>query len=70
MSHSLGIVIESLVAILLMVTIGYCRLLNTRLKRSPSLLPPMSRRPRQLPLRLRRFPTAEGLAASQHEILP
>ena len=33
MSHSFGIVIESLVAILLMLTIGYCRLLNTRLKR-------------------------------------
>ncbi len=33
MSHSLGIAIESLVAVLLMVTIGYCMLLNTRLKR-------------------------------------
>jgi chromosome segregation ATPase len=33
MSHSLGIAIESLVAILLMLTIGYCMLLNTRLKR-------------------------------------
>jgi hypothetical protein len=33
MSHSLGIVIESLVAILLVVTIGYCMLLNKRLKR-------------------------------------
>ena len=33
MSHSLGIVIESLVAILLMITIGYCMLLNKRLKR-------------------------------------
>jgi len=33
MSHTLGIAIESLVAILLMVTIGYCMLLNTRLKR-------------------------------------
>ena len=33
MSHSLGIVIESLVAILLMLTIGYCMLLNSRLKR-------------------------------------
>jgi hypothetical protein len=33
MSHSLGIVIESLVAVLLMVTIGYCILLNKRLKR-------------------------------------
>ena len=33
MSHFLGVVIESLVAILLMVTIGYCMLLNKRLKR-------------------------------------
>jgi peptidoglycan hydrolase CwlO-like protein len=33
MSHSLGIAIESLVALLLMLTIGYCMLLNTRLKR-------------------------------------
>jgi hypothetical protein len=33
MSHSLGIMIESLVAVLLMLTIGYCMLLNTRLKR-------------------------------------
>lgn len=33
MSHSLGIAIESLVAILLMVTIGYCMLLNARLNR-------------------------------------
>jgi Domain of unknown function (DUF6468) len=33
MSHSLGIAIESLVAILLMLTIGYCMLLNSRLKR-------------------------------------
>jgi hypothetical protein len=33
MSHSLGIVIESLVTILLMLTIGYCMLLNARLKR-------------------------------------
>ncbi len=33
MSHSLGVAIESLVAILLMITIGYCMLLNTRLKR-------------------------------------
>jgi hypothetical protein len=33
MSHSLGVVIESLVAILLMLTIGYCMLLNRRLKR-------------------------------------
>jgi hypothetical protein len=33
MSHLLGIAIESLVAILLMLTIGYCMLLNARLKR-------------------------------------
>src|SRR3979411_2368556 len=33
MSHSFGLAIESLVAILLMLTIGYCMLLNTRLKR-------------------------------------
>src|SRR5207248_1251033 len=33
MKHSLGIAIESLVAVLLMLTIGYCMLLNTRLKR-------------------------------------
>src|SRR6267154_2891001 len=33
MSHSLGIVIESLVAVLLMLTIGYCILLNKRLTR-------------------------------------
>jgi chromosome segregation ATPase len=33
MSHSLGIMIESLVAILLMLTIAYCILLNSRLKR-------------------------------------
>ena len=33
MSHSLGVVIESLVAVLLLVTIGYCVLLNSRLKR-------------------------------------
>jgi chromosome segregation ATPase len=33
MSHSLGIVIESLVAVLLVLTIGYCMLLNARLKR-------------------------------------
>jgi len=33
MSHSLGVAIESLVAILLMLTIGYCILLNARLKR-------------------------------------
>ena len=33
MSHFLGVVIESLVAILLMLTIAYCMLLNKRLKR-------------------------------------
>jgi chromosome segregation ATPase len=33
MSHVFGIVIESLVALLLVVTIGYCMLLNARLKR-------------------------------------
>lgn len=33
MSHSFGVVIESLVAVLLLLTIGYCMLLNTRLKR-------------------------------------
>ena len=33
MSYSFGIAIESLVAILLMLTIGYCMLLNARLKR-------------------------------------
>jgi chromosome segregation ATPase len=33
MSHAFGIVIESLVAALLMLTIGYCMLLNGRLKR-------------------------------------
>src|SRR5476651_340890 len=33
MSHSFGMVIESLVAVLLVLTIGYCMLLNTRLKR-------------------------------------
>ena len=33
MSHSLGVAIESLVAVLLMLTIGYCMLLNSRLKR-------------------------------------
>ena len=32
MSHSLGIVIESLVALLLMLTIAYCARLNSRLK--------------------------------------
>ena len=33
MSHSFGLVIESLVAVLLLLTIGYCMLLNRRLKR-------------------------------------
>jgi hypothetical protein len=33
MSHSIGMVIESLVAALLMLTIGYCILLNKRLLR-------------------------------------
>jgi hypothetical protein len=33
MNHSLGIAIESLVAALLILTIGYCMLLNKRLKR-------------------------------------
>jgi hypothetical protein len=33
MNHSLGMVIETLVAVLLMVTIGYCILLNKRLTR-------------------------------------
>src|ERR1700722_9578755 len=33
MSHSLGFAIESLVALLLVLTIGYCMLLNARLKR-------------------------------------
>ena len=33
MSHSFGIAIESLVAVLLVLTIGYCMLLNTRLQR-------------------------------------
>lgn len=33
MSHLFGLVIESLVAVLLLVTIGYCTLLNRRLKR-------------------------------------
>jgi len=33
MNHSLGIVIESLVAVLLIVTIGHCMLLNKRLKK-------------------------------------
>jgi Domain of unknown function (DUF6468) len=33
MSHSVGIAIESLVTVLLMLTIGYCMLLNKRLQR-------------------------------------
>jgi len=33
MSHGFGFLIESLVAILLLVTIGYCMILNKRLKR-------------------------------------
>jgi hypothetical protein len=33
MNHSLGLAIESLVAVLLILTIGYCMLLNARLKR-------------------------------------
>ena len=33
MSHLLGVAIESLVAMLLMLTIAYCMLLNARLKR-------------------------------------
>jgi Domain of unknown function (DUF6468) len=33
MSHALGIAIESLVAVLLLLTIGYCMLLNKRLQR-------------------------------------
>jgi ABC-type transporter Mla subunit MlaD len=33
MSHSFGIAIESLVAVLLVLTIGYCMLLNARLQR-------------------------------------
>jgi hypothetical protein len=33
MNHALGIAIESLVAVLLLLTIGYCMLLNRRLKR-------------------------------------
>src|SRR5204862_6942471 len=32
MNHFMGIVIESLVAVLLMLTVGYCMLLNKRLK--------------------------------------
>ncbi|WP_315831508.1 DUF6468 domain-containing protein [Bradyrhizobium prioriisuperbiae] len=33
MNHSVGMIIETLVAILLVATIGYCMLLNMRLKR-------------------------------------
>jgi len=33
MNHSLGLIIEALVSVLLLVTIGYCMLLNARLKR-------------------------------------
>jgi hypothetical protein len=33
MSHTIGLIIESLVAVLLMLTIGYCWLLNKRLLR-------------------------------------
>jgi chromosome segregation ATPase len=33
MNHSLGVAIETLVAILLVLTVGYCALLNRRLKR-------------------------------------
>jgi hypothetical protein len=33
MNHALGLAIESLVAVLLVLTIGYCMLLNKRLKR-------------------------------------
>src|SRR6201999_4312690 len=33
MNHQLGLMIESLVAILLLVTVGYCVVLNNRLKR-------------------------------------
>jgi Tfp pilus assembly protein PilO len=33
MNHSLGMIIESLVAVLLVLTIGYCMVLNKRLKR-------------------------------------
>jgi chromosome segregation ATPase len=33
MNHSLGLIIETLVAILLVMTIGYCMMLNRRLKR-------------------------------------
>jgi hypothetical protein len=33
MSHTVGMIIESLVAVLLVLTIGFCALLNMRLKR-------------------------------------
>jgi len=33
MNHSLGLIIETLVAVLLVITVGYCMLLNSRLKR-------------------------------------
>ena len=33
MNHSLGLIIETLVAVLLVITVGYCMLLNNRLKR-------------------------------------
>ena len=36
MSHVFGLVIEGLVAVLLLLTIGYCMMLNTRLKRLKS----------------------------------
>ena len=36
MSYGLGFMIESLVAVLLLITIGYCFLLNRRLKRFKS----------------------------------
>lgn len=36
MNHSLGLIIESLVAVLLVLTIAYCMLLNARLKRLKS----------------------------------
>jgi Domain of unknown function (DUF6468) len=36
MSHVTGVIIESLVAVLLMLTIGYCYMLNIRLKRFKS----------------------------------
>jgi uncharacterized protein DUF6468 len=36
MNHALGLIIESLVAVLLVLTIGYCMVLNARLKRLKS----------------------------------